>query len=498
MTSGGLRNSALVGLVSILLFLPSALFAVALQPAPGALILVGCALALGLILRGLRGADFLDASLDGRALALCVALACALLVLGGALHFFYAPLDWRIRDAVLADLARDGLRVVYRDKGLDYVLRAPLAMYVLPSLVGRLAGLLAAHVALLAQNAVFLGALFYVLLKLGRGWLQLAIVIFYGGLSLIGFLIIQALSGAARTEFVLKYGLDAWSPYFQFTGSASQFIWAPNHALPGWWLACLVILRLRRQVDSAMVAATIGGAIFWSPLVVIPVACWLVYLAARDWRGHFLNVRVWLAVASGLCFTPLALFLVAGFGSIAQGVTAEKPLFALVYCLFMAVQMGPMAYVLANRAHLDKAEWQLFGLSAAALFALPMIHFGPSNDLVMRGSIAPLTIAAFLFGGMVARLAPTRSGVFALGCVLAALSSASAWFDLSRAFRQPRYDISDCTLFEANDALGGRGAPTNYVVTIEQMPAWLMQTSDATPVSRRARRCWSDIDDRSE
>lgn len=498
MSADGMRNKTLIGLLSVLLFLPSAAFALVLRPAPAAVVLAGCALGLGLILRGLRGTEFPDAPLDGRALALCVALACALLVLGGALHFFYAPLDWRIRDAVLADLTRDGLLVAYRDKGVDYVLRAPLAMYVLPSLVGRLAGLPAAHVALLTQNAVFLGSLLYLLLKLGRGWLQLAIVILYGGLSIIGLMIIHALAGAVRNEFVIKYGLDAWSPYFQFTGSVSQFIWAPNHALPGWWLACLVILRLRGQVDTAIIAATIAGAIFWSPLVVIPVACWLVWLAARDWRGHFLNVRVWLAVASGLCFAPLALFLVAGFGSIAQGVSTEKPLFALVYCLFMAVQMGPMGYVLANRAQLDKAEWQMFALSAATLFVLPLIHFGPSNDLVMRGSIAPLTLAAFLFGGMVARLAPTRSGMFALGCVLAALSSASAWFDLSRAVRQSRYEISDCTLFEANDALGGRGVPTNYVVTIEQMPAWLMQSHDATPVSRRARRCWSDLDDRSE
>jgi len=74
---------------------------------------------------------------------------------GGTGHWVFANADWHIRDAVLHDLVTGAWPVGYGAKdGVPTLLRAPLGYYLPAALVGKAAGLAAAHVALTIWTAV--------------------------------------------------------------------------------------------------------------------------------------------------------------------------------------------------------------------------------------------------------------------------------------------------------------------------------------------------------
>jgi len=497
--SSTLSNRAVLIFTSALMLLPSAFFAAGLKPIPAFLVLVGCIGSLALIAQrpAIVDGSILTAPVDARRLALCIVLACVILLFGGELHLFYASYDWRIRDAVLADLTRGAFPVGYDLEGAGYLLRAPLGMYMVPAAVGHAFGLIGAHAALLAQNAIILGAIFYLLMSIGRGWPHLAILILFGGLSLIGASLAYATATEYRLDRLVKFGLDAWHPYFQYSSSIVQFFWVPNHALPGWWLATLLLLQSRSEVDVATIGVSLAGAMFWSPLVVIPILIWLFYLAATDWRRYILVRRTWVGAALGACFLPVAIFMMIGSSQIAHGVTAERPAFMPLYVLFIALQLPSVLFVALYRRLLSKPLFALFCINAIILLVLPFFSFGPSNDLVMRGSIAALLIVAFVFGLLLCNPELSRKAKIA-GYALVILGSASAIVEFSRNISYPRYELSDCSLMESNRALGGTGVPTNYAVEGARMPGWLMDARVLNPLVAKLRRCWADFDNRHE
>lgn len=159
------------------------------------------------------------------------------LVIGGEGHFFFAKDDWLYRDAVLSDLTDHWIPAVYAINSQKWILRAPLGMYLLPAGVGRLSGLSAAHLALLAQNTAILGGFFYFVTLI---WpkarpLFLALFVLFSGLDVIPCLV--------KTDGQwLPVNLSFWVDFWNYASNASQLFWNPNHTLPGWWFAALGVL----------------------------------------------------------------------------------------------------------------------------------------------------------------------------------------------------------------------------------------------------------------
>jgi hypothetical protein len=92
------------------IFLPAALFAVGLRPLPAFGVIAGC---IGSWMLVMSRFDLLRTFNPSRML-LCASAGLLVSLLGGQGRFFYAPPDWLIRDAVLADLVQHGFPVVYR------------------------------------------------------------------------------------------------------------------------------------------------------------------------------------------------------------------------------------------------------------------------------------------------------------------------------------------------------------------------------------------------
>ena len=494
-------NRTVLVTVSAGFVLPSMLFALALKPLPALLVLAGCLAALALI-AGRSGSDVgpLAAPLQAGRLLGCIAFAVAILLLGGETHLFYPTRDWLIRDAVLADLVQFGFPAVYSIKGADYLLRAPLGMYLLPGVVGQGLGLFAAHVAMLLQNALLLGATFYLLMASGRGWLHVVIMVGFAGLTVVSTLFGLTFSPPRDIMFWARHTIDSWNIYFEYSGSIVQFFWVPNHALPGWWLATLMILQRRGSIDVAVIGVSVAALMLWSPLAILGVLPWLVWLAVTDWRAVVLSRRTWAGVGSGLCFMPIAVYLLLGLEGIRRinDAPSDPAIFWNVYVWFMLIQLPAAWLLLQSWRDVPRELRSLLAVCIATLIVLPFLSFGPSNDLVMRGSIPALTVLAFVFGDSVLRSVELRTDRRTGFIVIAVLMFASAAVEISRAVLLPTYRISDCTLHEASIETGTSGVPGAYVAPVSQVPGWLLST-DGRPVAvAKKRNCWPDMPDISD
>jgi hypothetical protein len=474
--------------------LPSILFASALRPMPGLLVLAGCLAALALI-AGRSETGPLAAPLRARRLCGCIAFAVAILLLGGETHLFYPTRDWQIRDAVLADLVQFGFPAVYTINGGDYLLRAPLGMYLLPALVGQGLGLLAAHVAMLVQNALLLGATFYLLMTMGRGWPHVLIMVGFAGLTIVTTVLSLTLGPPRDALHWARHTIDSWNIFFEYSGSVVQFFWVPNHALPGWWLATLMILQRRGGIDVAVLGVSVAILLLWSPLAILGVLPWLVWLAVTEWRSVVLSRRTWAGAAAGVCFLPVAVYLVLGLEGIRRinEAPSEPELFWIVYVMFMLIQLPAAWVVLLGWRDVPREVRSLVAACIAMLVVLPFLSFGPSNDLVMRGSIPALTVLAFVFADSVVRNAGTRTGRGLLLVAITVLMLPSAMVEIGRAVLVPSYPISDCTLHEATIETGFTGVPGAYVAPVSQVPGWLMATDGRPAVAARVRTCWPDL-----
>ncbi|MFO1134361.1 MAG: hypothetical protein U1E30_04020 [Rhodoblastus sp.] len=471
MTAKGapLSNGGALAIVLALFGAPTALFALTMR-APYAISLGAGALACIVIAaRGLatgQGA-FLGAPLDARRLLACFALAALLLLLGGETHLFRPTTDWYLRDAVLADLVKGGFPVVYRINGADYMLRAPLGMYVLPALIGQIAGLRGAHVALLAQNAVLLGAILYALLSLGRGWANLAIVLgFAGAAGLIRFLGYLG-SGRIETMFPGNDTIDAWNSLLQYSGSITQLFWVPNHALPGWLLAVLLLLRARREIDVATIGVAVALFLFWSPLAILPAAPALAYFALRAPRETLGAKRTWLGLIAALLCLPVVAYVTAASDTVPRPDILGDEKFWPTYFAFLPVQLGAAIVVWYLRARAP-AEWlALLWVNVALLVVLPFFSFGEFNDLVMRGSIASLAILAFVFGFVLTDASTPRGGAGWAGVALVAVAATSAGYEVYRALAWKTYPVSACSVMDVAQATRRRVPQTNYIARVD-------------------------------
>ncbi len=471
-----LQDHIIITFIAVLVFLSSAIFATSLRALPAILVIAGSIGAVCLI--GTRRScigepNFLDAKLRPSHLCFCIGVAFAIFILGGETHLFFPPRDWLIRDAVLSDLSEHGFQVQYQFNDENFLLRAPLGIYIIPALVGKYFGLLSAHIALLTQNAIFLGSIFYLLMRLGRGWRHIVILILFSGLSLLGAALTITLHKRDIASLFI-WGIDAWHPYLQYSSSIVQFFWVPNHALPGWWLATLMLLNKRADVDVATIGVFIAGLAFWSPLVILPAVPWLIYLAVRHWRSILLSVRVWMGILIALTFIPIIIYILIDSTSIPGSQQLERPDFGFWYVVFVCLQLPAVVFIAVYRRLIDAKYYSLIIANLLILLILPFFKFGSNNDLAMRGSIVPLTILSFFFGLVVLQL--TKKQWFGLAAALALIitASASGMVEMTRSLAVATYKISSCSLVDSVLDQNGTSLPANYAYPTKDAPKWLI------------------------
>ncbi len=493
-------SNAHVFLLASLFFLtPNAVFAISLEPLPAAMVIAGCLAIVAGLWPARQAALQLAAPVGARQFALCVAGGLALCLLGGEGHFFYSPSDWLVRDAVLADLVRDGPKALYQIDGQIYLLRAPLGMYLAPAAAGRLLGLPAAHLALLGQNAVIFGSILYLasLLAETRKVAFLLLMALSSGLDVLGAGLAEAIEAARTGAFFAVLDIEWWPKYFfahplQYSSFVTQLFWAPNHLAPGVWVALLVLLHARGEIGFATLLLSCAPLFLWSPLAVMGAAPFVGFFALRAPARRLDAARSVLVAAAIVGFSPVALYLLLDSGAVPSEWLILRQGFIGIYFIFILFEIPQAAVVLYAWRRTDAVDRGPLLLALALLLVIPLYSLGQFNDFAMRASIPALFLLAFSFA-RVAVSTPRDGGV--LPTTIAALVLLGATTPTLRVVEALKgsYAVSDCNLATAWSKIAPTPLLTNYWARIEKVPGWMISLDAApAPLTVEARKCWPD------
>ncbi len=456
---GTLPLPALDRLVIAYLALPLAIFIAAWLELWVALPLLAC---LAYCLRPLFGIAATGSQIiPVTRLHLIVAVAAGLAwtYFGGTAHFVFANADWHVRDAVLHDLVVSPWPVGYGPvEGHESMLRAPLAYYLPAALVGKLAGLGAAHLTLAAWTAT--GASLFLLQVLsltpsraGVALFVAMLVVLFSGLDIVGNLI------NFGPRFVALWHIDNhlewWAGTYQYSSMTTQFFWVPNHALSGWLTIGLLCRDRQGTPLDAMLPIIIVASALWSPLTTlgaVPFVLWKVGAAIlRDHSLSLLHPRVWSpALLIGIA---VASYLVLDPGNIPKGWIVGGGRESVVGSLLRQAQFFLLEAGLIGFAILALQKSSQVLLALVILASLPIAQFGPGNDLVMRGSIPSLVV--LLIAACLAIIAKTRDihgrlRKFALAFLLV-VGAVTPAQEFARAVMLPAWPINhDATLIGAS------------------------------------------------
>jgi hypothetical protein len=478
-------NRGLISFVAIMVLAPLAIFAAQLEVAPQIVLLAGVALACGLVASRWETGALLAASVDWRILGACLAAALALCSLGGETSFFHAQEDWLSRDAVLADLTRNGFPVVYHYKDTDFFLRAPLGMYMIPALAGWWGGLIAAHAALLVQNVALLAVIFYFSVKLvTRNRTRfLLLLICFASVDVVPFSIASLFDGdLAVGEFRLFPLVQMWNAIgatkINYWGHVSNLFWAPNHALSGWLFAVLFLLHWRREIDIAVLALSFVGLLFWSPLSMIGALPFMSLAVVRALSKDSLTLRNAIAVFAALCLLPMAYYLSLDAGAIQREWLYVHDGFWLAYAMILIFGVPQAWIVIASWTRIP--DWQRPALAVAILLLLlmPLYRIGVTegdNDFAMRCAITPLFILAFGFSECAADIMVERKRLYLATVAIVYLSAATALMEVKAAIVGKPHEFSDCNLLSMT-AQTKPGYPMfNYLARMSATPGWFLR-----------------------
>ncbi len=426
-----------------------------------------------------------------RWLAGCLTIALAISLLGGqGGHLVFAKDDWLTRDAVLADLSTHWLPVIYSIDQNEYVLRAPIGMYLLPAAVGHVLGLNAAHFVQLAQNTVLFGGFLYVVtLVWPKKRLPLVFLfLLYAGAGVIPVLL-------ATGGGWLPHYLVFWSAHWNYLSSLSQYFWNPNHALPGWWFAAFVLLHMRREIDLATLAAATAPMALWSPVSLITALPLFGLLAFQEPR-QLLTSRFAVALVGLGSYLPVLAYLTIDSTRIRHEWLVFKEDFVTDYLIFVTFALPPAFFAAALSARLDPHFRRILLASVALLLLLPFGFIGTNarvNDLSQKGSIIPQAIVAFGFARLLVELPSSRPWLLGgFGAMLATVAAAEPALEIYDSLINPRYAVSDCNFLTQFWKLEPRQQfPWTYLARLEKSAGWVTPR-DAVPIREEQRRCWPD------
>ncbi len=482
--------------------------------APGILFLMGWAAPGAGAVAGGAGLWALSrAAADRRGWPLAPAVTVLCLLLGlawaagtGAHHLVYSTADWQVRDAVLRDLAMRPWPIAYSETGAGtWLLRAPLGFFLPAGLVGRVLGQPVAQAALWLWCGLGLGLVLALLAALGRALdparpgraaaVLAGVFVLFQGLDILPNLVLDGTAGAGVLAAWGRGG-EWWDRLFQYSGHVTALLWAPNHALPAWLLALLLLRHVRTAAFARLAALPLAAAAFWSPIAAAGAALLtLVALAGHGtWRAALAAPGNWLAAVFAL---PLCLYLTAGASAVPHGplLAVHPPVLALGrWIAFLTVEVLPWAVPVA----LLVRGGVLMRGAVALLCLLPLYVFGPGNEMASRGGMAALAVLAVAAGAALLAGIPRdgrRLAALALRGV-AALALAGAVMEASLLVTRPAWPASRaCSVPEAaHQSVFDDSTDWSHYLTPWPDPMlrrWLEQPElRALPPPDQAPRCW--------
>lgn len=419
-----------------------------------------------------------------RLTALALLVATVWSVFGGAGHFFYANAhDWIIRDAVLRDLVVAPWPPTYAVGGEDpYILRAPVAYFLPAAAIAKLTGLATADKLLWLWTVIGITVFFTLLpvrhATLARSAAALLIVVLFSGMDIVGFMFPDFHWGNVPLPGAF---IDWWikpPPLVSYWSNTTNLFWNPNHSLPAWISIALFYRHWRHPRFLSIAPLLVAVLPLWSPFALIGMAPFLLMQTVRWWQKrprHSLDIKLIAACLGvfGVLFATLAI----PFSTIHYGMTLTSAPGGWVfhnnfghvvtylenYTLFVIFEFAIIAMLVARAVD----RW-LFVTAVLTLLILPLVTFGPGNDLAMRGSIPSLGILCIAAVNAFAHPEPSTGPYrrWLLGAILA-IGAVTPYYEFSRAIdRKPWAPNLDFTLIDADN---GKVA-SHYLVARRRSP----------------------------
>jgi len=422
---------------------------------------------------------------------LIVATAFAWCALGGAGHFLAAPIDWMVRDAVLGDLVFGDWPVSYAEKdGIHHILRSAIGYFLPAAVVAKTLGIASADLALYLWT-VLGTAIFLLSLPLPRRpvaglALALLLVLSFSGMDLLGVLAYQG----DWPEVPVR--LEWWTR-FSYSSLAAHLYWAPNHALPIWLASALFYRHWQHPAFPGFALLLLALLPIWTPFG-LPALLPFILLALLQ----FLSRPRQPPPTVPLVVTILMVGLMARFlGMDIGGIGTAPPLAGatgtasetatrdhlLAYLAFVALEFGALALALWSRLQHSRG---ILLCATLTLLLLPLLSFGPSNDLLLRASLASLVMLLLLTLSVLRAAGWPRGGVdYPWLIVLILLIGAFTPFhEAARATMVPRWPPS--YLQNLVEQQGG-SFPPHYVARLDR-PDMRLLLREPSPTPDRERR----------
>jgi hypothetical protein len=382
----------------------------------------------------------------GPLLLIVLLVATIWTIIGGSGHIFYANKDWVVRDAVLLDLVRDPWPVTYRIDGVPLLLRAPIGYFLPAALVGKCTSVAIASKALLIWTIAGVVLTFLLMLRdrpdLRGALVRIVIFVAFSGMDILGEI------GHNGIPPLGKH-IEWWDFLFQYSSHTTLLFWVPNHALPGWLAIAWLLGQDPKRLSVTTAILFVVFTPLWSPLTAIGLAPIVAVALLHRFVGEpvgaiaraLIDWRMLIPVVA--CLVLVFPFLIAGSDRVASGGGASIRWvgedFTPRYIEFVLLEFAGIAALLVVRAPRDPLLWT----AIVVLLLLPFYRFGPNNDLVMRGSIAPLALLAIGMGRWlstprIARVQPRRVIVASL---LLGLGAVTPLMEVDRAITEPAWPI---------------------------------------------------------
>lgn len=413
---------------------------------------------------------------------ICILVATVLLMLGGEGRLFYAPTDWQVRDALLADMGRHRWPFDYWLDGRSQIVRAPVGMYLLPALLGG-ASQVGRDWILLFQNSLLLGLLFALGSTLFEGrrarWIALTIFVAFSGLDVLGNLIQQWATGKARWDHI-----EDWAAGYQYSAHITQLFWVPQHALAGWTVALVYLLWRKNLVSIGIFGATLPLAAIWSPLILFGALPFALFAGLQafgrrswDWRDLLLCL-----IASGIA-VPALVYLSTDSAAVGGGLRAPN---LILYVLIILFEVTPFLLPVLLDRH-NSVDRISLAISTVCLFLMPSWSIGMFNDFQTRASIMPLAILAVAYADWATRLAGWREKVSFV--IIIVLGSVTGVIGIANGLRFAPSPVPHCSVAGVWERQSTLHPPHSaYFTARDAFPFSIVPVDQVSSVS--PNQCW--------
>ena len=275
--------------------------------------------------------------------------------------------------------------------GQEHFLRYGLGWYLVPALLARVIGFVALTPTMFLWT--LLGTCLALLLglrELHKWWhllLATLVFFFFSGLDLVGAWFMKNLASTP----VDPHWLQWWVGWGQIAPNVFGITWVPQHAIPAWLGACLVLAERRLAVQYGGVL--LAAIALWSPFAAIGLAPFFLWALCKEGLRTALTLPN-LALAP-LLLVPLFLYFNSDAGEIPLALaTSKASVFSLA--LFALLEFGVAILLILSCG--GRTNKSLLFTSFLSLILLVSFRFGALNDLLMRGSIAAICVLSVLSG----------------------------------------------------------------------------------------------------